>query len=90
MLTKKEMSKSEFDAWREGTSWFFDALKERQTEYREAADTLLAQFSTAPYSFKDEQKQTLIAVNHRGQEIQDIIDIEYEDIIMEDDHHTPR
>lgn len=84
MLTQKEMSRDEFSAWKDANSWFFDTLKERQEEYQNAVDGLLTQFSTAPFSFTEEQKQILIAMNHRGQQIQDIIDIDYTDVVEVD------
>lgn len=81
----KEMTEDDYIAWREANEWFFDILKERQDEYTETANSLLSNFSATPFSFTDIQKQTIIAVTHRGAMIQDILDMTYEDIGGEDD-----
>tara|TARA_R110000772_G_scaffold13536_1_gene40034 strand:- start:1233 stop:1496 length:264 start_codon:yes stop_codon:yes gene_type:complete len=84
MLTEKEMSSTEFDAWKDTNSWFFDVLKARQIEYKEAVDSLLQQFSVAPFSFTDHQKQVLITYAQRGSQLQDVIDIDYSDVVEAD------
>ncbi len=87
MLTDKEMSKDEYEAWKSRSSWFFEVLRERQAEYIEAADGLLAQFSAAPFSFTDDQKQILMCYSQRGAQLQDIIDIDYDQVVKETDNH---
>jgi len=81
MLSKEAMEPDDFDAWREGSGWFFDALKERQQEYQELIDSLLAQFAATPFSFPDIQKQNLIAYTHRCLQIEDICSLKYEDLV---------
>lgn len=79
------MEPDDFDAWREGSGWFFDALKERQQEYQETIDNLLAHFAAVPYSFPDIQKQNLIGLTHRCMQIEDICAMGYKDIVEVDD-----
>lgn len=85
MLNKEAMEPDDFDSWREGSKWFFDALKERQQEYQETVDNLLAQFAATPYSFPDIQKQNLIALTHRCLQIEDICALKHEDLVEVDD-----
>jgi len=88
MLNKEVMGQDDFDGWREGSKWFFDALKERQQEYQESVDNLLAQCAAAPFSFPDIQKQNLIAFTHRCMQIEDICSLKYEDLVEADDDAT--
>lgn len=81
MLTDKEMTEDDFSAWKHASSWFFEALKERQEYHRQQADQLLAQFAFAPYSFTDAQKQALLSHTQRGEMLADICAIKHEEVV---------
>lgn len=85
MLNKEAMEPEDFDAWREGSKWFFDALIERRQEYQHTLDGILAQFAAAPYLFPDIQKQSVIALTQRCMLIEDICSMKYEDVVETDD-----
>lgn len=81
MLTDREITQADFDAWKENNKWFFDILREQQNAHKDTADNLMLIHASAPYSFTDAQRQALITVTQRGAQLQDIIDIEYHEAV---------
>ena len=84
MLTTKEISKDEFDTWKESSNWFFDYFKELLTSIDQEVDAHAKHALVCDSQYLDSVRLGGAGLVGKASVLQELIDMEYSDIVEDE------
>ena len=85
MLSKSQMSLQEFQTWKEANSFLFDYLKELQSSLDEQVATYAKNVLICDSQYLDNVRLQTAALAGQASLLQDLIDMDYSDIVEDEE-----